>query len=195
VSSRFLNFKFGCVPRVIGVQSAVSFPKGQMARVRFQWHFSGKANQMYFRYTSPVIPQISHRVERFAEPTPCMTYRGFNYLVSVDGKDFYVRHYDDLAGAAIVVNPELARQMPQVRSLVNYLLLNLEFEQVFFYDARTDEYREVDVQTLEFMAEETRRSEAIPSFNGNRKPSRTAPVAAGAAQDISDSFSSGLSPA
>ena len=165
-----------------------------MARVWFRWHFNGKAHQMYFRHTPPVVLQISHRVERFAEPTPRMTYRGFNYLVTVDGKDFYVRHYDDLAAAAIVVGPKPARQMPQARSLVNYLLLNLEFEQVFFYDADADEYREVDEQTLEFMAEETRLSGAAPVFNGNRKPSRTAPVAAGAAQDIFDSVASGLSP-
>ena len=97
---------------------------------------------------------ISQRKERFAEETADVTYRGFNFVITIGDVDFNVRHYDDLPGVSTVISPKTAGHLPQVRSLVNYLVSTLGSRKVLNYDGSSDTYREVDVRTLDFITTE-----------------------------------------
>jgi hypothetical protein len=113
------------------------------------------------RNTSPVKApfktgnlMISHHKERFAEVTPDATYRGFNFVITMGDIDFNVRHYDGLPGVSTIINPKTAKHLPQLRSLVNYLVSTLGSRKVLNYDGNSDTYREVDVRTLGFITAE-----------------------------------------
>jgi hypothetical protein len=88
--------------------------------------------------------------ERFDDVTADLAYRGFNYSIMIGDTVFKVRNYDDMPGCFTVVSPTFAIKSPLARQLVDYLLSEFECHEVDFYDAATDGYREVDLQTLEF---------------------------------------------
>jgi hypothetical protein len=93
---------------------------------------------------------ISNRKERFAEVAGDVTYRGFNFFVTVEDIAFNVRHYDDLPGVSTIISPAPARQLPQARSVVDYLVSTIGSKRVLFYDGNSDKYREVDLPTLNY---------------------------------------------
>jgi hypothetical protein len=88
--------------------------------------------------------------ERFDDATSNFAYRGYNYSIGMDGIVFKVRNYDDMPGWFTVISPTLAIKLPEARHLVDYLRLQFGCREVDFYDAVTNTYRSVDLQTLEF---------------------------------------------
>jgi hypothetical protein len=93
---------------------------------------------------------ISHCKERFAEVTSDVTYRGFNFFITIDEVVFTVRHYDDLPGVSTIISPKTAGQLPQASLLVDYLVSALGCRRILFSDESGDTYREVDAGRLDF---------------------------------------------
>ena len=81
---------------------------------------------------------------------PDVSYHGFNYSVTIGDAVFSVRSYDDSPGEFTVISPASARQSPQARQLVDYLISELGCQRVQFYFGSSGAYRAVDLQTLEF---------------------------------------------
>jgi hypothetical protein len=87
---------------------------------------------------------------RFDDVLPDVSYHGFNYSVTIGDAVFSVRSYDDTPGEFTVISPASARQSPQARQLVDYLISELGCQRVQFYFGASGTYRAVDLQTLEF---------------------------------------------
>jgi hypothetical protein len=102
--------------------------------------------------------------EQFDDATPDFSGRGFNFSITIGDVAFKVRNYSDMPGEFTVVNPKEARQSPQARQLVDYLGSVLGGRRMFFYDGRSETYREVNLQTLKFNAYEK------TSFDTTREP-------------------------
>jgi hypothetical protein len=96
---------------------------------------------------------ISHSFDCFIETTETATYRGVNFHIAIGHTVFNVRIYSDLPDMSFVISPKSAREMPRVGLLVSYLILTLEFDRLAFYDPDSDQYREVDVKTMEFISQ------------------------------------------
>ena len=103
------------------------------------------------------------------------TCRGFDFEIQVDGVAFTVRNYLDRPGEFTVISPKAARKSPQTRQLVDYLASMLGGQRMFFYEAQSEAYREIDLPTLEFTAGENCSSTCWPEthpkvqFNTDRK--------------------------
>ena len=101
--------------------------------------------------------------ERFDDPAKGSTCRGFDFVITVDGVTFEVRNYLDTPGEFTVVSPKAAGKSPQVRLLVDYLASVLGGQCINFYETRSEKYREIDLQTLEFKACEDGLSPVRPN--------------------------------
>jgi hypothetical protein len=88
--------------------------------------------------------------ERFDDVTPGLICGCFDYSITVGDIVFKIRNYFDKPGESTVISPTAARQSPRARQLVDYLASVIGCQRVYFYDGRSDMYREVDLQTLEF---------------------------------------------
>jgi len=88
--------------------------------------------------------------ERFDDWTPDSPCRGFNFSIVIGGIVFRVQSYIDMPGEFTVIGSKEARQSPQARQLVDYLISVLGGRRMFFYDESSETYREVDLQTLKF---------------------------------------------
>jgi hypothetical protein len=84
------------------------------------------------------------------EGIPDYTCRAFHFSMTVGGMVFKVRNYQDKPGEFTIINPE-ARQSPLARQLVDYLVSALGGQRMNFYDEQSESYREVNLQTLEFI--------------------------------------------
>jgi len=83
--------------------------------------------------------------------TPDYCYHGYNYEVTVDGRTFHIRSYDESPGEAIVGTARPDVSVPRLRKLVDHLTQVLRFSTVKFYSRRHGYYRRIDLRTLEFM--------------------------------------------
>jgi hypothetical protein len=99
---------------------------------------------------------------RFEETADGSNCRGFDFAITVDGVAFKVRNYLDRPGEFTVGDPETRRKSPQVLQLVDYLVSVLGGEKMFFYDARGKIYRELDLESLEFKADENTANRSHP---------------------------------
>jgi hypothetical protein len=97
---------------------------------------------------------ISQHKERFAEVTEDVTYRGFNFVITLGDVDFQVRHYDDLPGLSTVISPKTAHLLPQTRTLAGYLVSVLGCRKLLLHCERSETYREVNMRTLGFVTTE-----------------------------------------
>ncbi len=77
-------------------------------------------------------------------------YRGYNYDIVVGSRAFKVRAYDEPPGVMTVVAPTDARNFPETRELVAFLLSSLAAKDVQLYYGPEGVYRSVDPHTLEF---------------------------------------------
>lgn len=77
-------------------------------------------------------------------------YHGFNYVITVDERDFRVRTYDDEPGIATVIGPADARTRPEARALVEFITSTLSCTGIQFYCEPVGTYCPVEIQTLEF---------------------------------------------
>ena len=100
--------------------------------------------------------------EKFDDPAPDFSGRGFNFSITIGDVVFKVRNYSDMPGEFTVVSPKEARQSPQARQLVDYLGSVLGGRRMFFYDGRSETYREVNLQTLNFSAYEKPPFNTVP---------------------------------
>jgi hypothetical protein len=105
-----------------------------------------------YRSAATMSANIHISKERFDDVTPENVYRGFNYAIKIGDTVFKVRNYDDMPGWFTVISPTFAIKSPMARQLVDCLLSEFGCREVDFYDAETDSYREVDLQTLEFQS-------------------------------------------
>ena len=87
---------------------------------------------------------------RFDDVLPDVSYHGFNYSVKIGDAVFAVRSYDGTPGQFTVISPASARQSPQARQLVDYLISELGCQRVQFYCGSSGTFRAVHLQTLEF---------------------------------------------
>ncbi|WP_285409634.1 hypothetical protein [Pseudomonas sp. FR229a] len=77
-------------------------------------------------------------------------YRGFNYLI-LDGVDeFLVRTYDDEPGGAMVLRPTDMAKSTRLRTLVEFLQIELEATAIYLYECETGSFTEIDLESLRF---------------------------------------------
>ena len=77
-------------------------------------------------------------------------YHGFNFVITVDERDFQIRTYDDEPGIATVISPTDARTRPEARALADFITSTLRCTGIHFYCGPVGTYRPVEIQTLEF---------------------------------------------
>jgi len=77
-------------------------------------------------------------------------YRGYNYDIVVGSRTFKVRVYDEPPGVMTVVAPTDARNFPETRELVAFLLSSLAAKDVQLYYGPEGVYKSVDPHTLAF---------------------------------------------
>jgi hypothetical protein len=99
--------------------------------------------------------------ERFDDADSCFAGHGFDYSITIGDILFTIRGNLNSLGEFIVVSPLTARQSPEARQLVNYLVSVIGCQRLYFYDDWNDMYREVDLQTLEFQASENCAEEKL----------------------------------
>ena len=92
---------------------------------------------------------------RFDETSGGLTCRGFDLTITVDAVVFQVRYYLDRPEEFTVIGPKTTGKSPQIRQLVDYLASVLGGQRIFLYAARSETYREIDLQTLAFKTSET----------------------------------------
>jgi hypothetical protein len=90
------------------------------------------------------------------------TCRGCDFVITVDSVAFKVRNSIDRPGEFTVISPKSAGKSPQVRQLVDYLVSVLGGAQILFYCEPDESYREVNLQTLEFVGFENGAAQHIP---------------------------------
>jgi hypothetical protein len=105
--------------------------------------------------TKILEPMIYISQHRFDETADGLTCRGFDLTITVDAVVFKVRYYLDRPEEFTVISPKTAGKSPQIRQLVDYLASVLGGQRIFLYAARSETYREIDLQTLVFKTTET----------------------------------------
>jgi hypothetical protein len=105
--------------------------------------------------------------QKLDDTTAGSTCRGFDLSIMIDDIVFKIRNHVDRLDEFAVISPKTARQSPQARQLVDYLTLVLGGKRMFFYDGRSDLYREVDLQTLEFEAHKNNSVQRRPKASAD----------------------------
>lgn len=95
-----------------------------------------------------MIQSTKTRFDDYA--TEDVSYHGFDYRVTIDKIAFEIRTYDDELGEFTVIRPTSARDLPQTRQLVDYLIAEHGCQQVRLYNGPSGTFCLVDLQTLDF---------------------------------------------
>ena len=77
--------------------------------------------------------------------------RPFGFIRDFVGASYYLDRPEEFT----VISPKTAGKSPQIRQLVDYLASVLGGQRIFLYAARSETYREIDLQTLVFKTTET----------------------------------------
>jgi hypothetical protein len=81
-------------------------------------------------------------------------YSGFDFLMKDNRREYCIRLYDDEPGAAIVIEPFDIKDLPEARTVADFITTELACSNISFYCDSAGHYKPIDVASLEFKPEE-----------------------------------------